>query len=97
MIYWTITLLSNRNGCSQVMVDSSATLGTGILKGTTHFFGDYDECLGINSHTNGNYINKLGQYCTLQIPIRHIIGNVLFKIRDQLNGMNASIVLYKIH
>ncbi|CAG2181341.1 unnamed protein product, partial [Oppiella nova] len=58
------------------MVDSSATLGTGILKGTTYFFGDYDECLGINSHTNGNGIHILGKYCTLQIPVQYIIGNV---------------------
>ncbi|CAG2172615.1 unnamed protein product, partial [Oppiella nova] len=73
------------------MVDSSATLGTGILKGTTYFFGDYDECLGIDLHTNGNGIHIFGQYCTLEIPIRHIIGNVHFKVRDDLNGMNASI------
>ncbi|CAG2170308.1 unnamed protein product [Oppiella nova] len=66
MIYWTITLLSNRNGCSQVMVDSSATLGTGILKGTTHFFGDYDQ-----------YVT------TSEAPV--------LKIRDELNGMKASI------
>ncbi|CAG2177564.1 unnamed protein product, partial [Oppiella nova] len=29
------------------MVDSSATSGTGIIIGTTYFFGDYDECLGV--------------------------------------------------
>ncbi|CAG2168050.1 unnamed protein product [Oppiella nova] len=40
------------------MLDSSATLGTGILKGTTYFFGDYDECLDINSHTNENVQSK---------------------------------------
>ena len=61
-------------------MDSSGTLGTGILKGTTHFFGDYDECLGINDNTNGNHIHIVGQYCTLQISIRHIIGNVPVRI-----------------
>ncbi|CAG2166298.1 unnamed protein product, partial [Oppiella nova] len=74
-----------------VVVDSSGTLGTGILKGTKYFFGDYDECLGINNTTNGNHIHIVGQYCTLQISIRDIIGNVPFKTRDELNGMNASI------
>ncbi|CAG2169215.1 unnamed protein product [Oppiella nova] len=61
------------------MIDSSATLGTGILKGTTHFFGDYDECLGIDLQTIET------------IPMRHTIGNVHFKIRDEYNYMNASI------
>lgn len=47
------------------MIDSSAKLQAGLLVGNINNIGNYDECLDINTYSNGSFI--MGQYCTVTI------------------------------
>lgn len=45
------------------MFDSSAKVGSGLLKGNVFQVGDYEQCLDINDIVNGREI--IGKYCNI--------------------------------
>lgn len=47
------------------MYDASAKLPSGLLNGNINQFGDFDQCLNVNSQQNG----VIGKYCLAYIQI----------------------------
>ncbi|KAK1137956.1 hypothetical protein K0M31_002448 [Melipona bicolor] len=53
------------------MLDSSAKVPSGILRGNVNQFGDFDECLGVMAHVklNEKTIRVQGKYCLASIDL----------------------------
>lgn len=53
------------------MLDSSAKIPSGLLRGNTNQFGDFDECLGVMAHVklDENTIKVQGKYCLAYIDL----------------------------
>ncbi|OAD59130.1 Nose resistant to fluoxetine protein 6 [Eufriesea mexicana] len=53
------------------MLDSSAKIPSGLLRGNVNQFGDFDECLGVMAHVklNENTIKVQGKYCLAKIDL----------------------------
>lgn len=59
------------------MVDATAKLQSGILRGNIINFGDYDECLSVNSGEDDANERVVGQYCLGQLnPPQNKLGQV---------------------
>ncbi|XP_017792734.1 PREDICTED: uncharacterized protein LOC108574590 [Habropoda laboriosa] len=53
------------------MLDSSAKIPSGLLRGNVNQLGDFDECLGVVAHVklNDNTIKVQGKYCLANIDV----------------------------
>ncbi|CAK9800907.1 Nose resistant to fluoxetine protein 6 [Anthophora plagiata] len=53
------------------MLDSSAKIPSGLLRGNVNQLGDFDECLGVMAHVklNDNTIKVQGKYCLANIDL----------------------------
>ncbi|XP_076749624.1 uncharacterized protein LOC143422693 isoform X2 [Xylocopa sonorina] len=53
------------------MLDASAKLSSGLLRGNVNQFGDFDECLGIVAHVklNEKTVKVQGKYCLANIDL----------------------------
>lgn len=52
-----------------LVLDASAKTSSGFLVGTVSSFGDYDQCLNINTQEEGNNL-PTGQYCTIKLEFQ---------------------------
>ncbi|XP_076289721.1 uncharacterized protein LOC143213594 isoform X2 [Lasioglossum baleicum] len=68
------------------MLDSSAKIPPGLLRGNVHQLGDFDECTGVMAHVklNNSTIKVQGKYCLLDIDLyashpdmRHAVNTML--------------------
>lgn len=57
------------------MLDSSAKIPSGLLRGNVNQLGDYDECLGISAHVkvDDKTIKVQGKYCLANVDIYAIL------------------------
>ncbi|XP_076182322.1 uncharacterized protein LOC143154256 [Ptiloglossa arizonensis] len=53
------------------MLDSSAKIPSGLLRGNVNQLGDFDECLGVMAHVklNNNTLKVQGKYCLANIDL----------------------------
>ncbi|KAK0160132.1 hypothetical protein PV328_007570 [Microctonus aethiopoides] len=57
------------------MLDSSAKIPSGLLRGNVNQLGDYDECLGISAHVkvDDKTIKVQGKYCLANVDIYAVL------------------------
>ncbi|KAK0159785.1 hypothetical protein PV327_010861 [Microctonus hyperodae] len=57
------------------MLDSSAKIPSGLLRGNVNQLGDYDECLGISAHVkiDDKTVKVQGKYCLANVDIYAIL------------------------
>lgn len=68
-----------------LVIDSSAKLQTGFMRGNIMLIGNYDECLNIYEDKGDDGIIE-GQYCTVALtPAKNVSNNELGQILDFTN------------
>lgn len=57
--------------CLESVLDSSAKIPSGLLRGNVNQLGDFDECLGVMAHVklNEKTIRVQGKYCLANIDL----------------------------
>lgn len=76
------------------MIDSSAKLPSGILRGNLNQFGDFDECINVS-----NEYGLSGQYCLVAIKLKQSIFsneiNAYHQVKNNLTDVSYKICIFK--